>query len=149
MHALVTYGGKTYASNDGIPTGLAVAGTVANIYLWHLDGFIETESNGRLQFLRRYIDDLLLLWAGSADDLRSLANGWHPSLRFEVSGAGDVNFLDVELQILDDQSITWSLFNKPQNLHLYVPAVIQSAPLRVCKLEVSCVVFDEIGELLM
>jgi len=119
---LVTYGGKTYASNDGIPTGLAVAGTVANIYLWHLDGFIETESNGRLQFLRRYIDDLLLLWAGSADDLRSLANGWHPSLRFEVSGAGDVNFLDVELQVLDDQSITWSLFNKPQNLHLYVPA---------------------------
>jgi hypothetical protein len=118
--------GKTYASNNVIPTGLAVAGTVANIYLWHLDGFIETESNGRVQFLRKYIDDFLLLWAGTANDLRSLANGWHPRFDSKVSGAGDVNCLDVVLQISDDRSITWSLFNKPQNLQIYMfqrPAV--------------------------
>ena len=112
---------KTYASNNGIPTGLAVAGTVANIYLLHLDGFIETESIGRVQFLRRYIDDFLLLWAGTANDLRSLANGWHPSLRFEsvwswgceLSGRCTANFGRSEYHLV-------SLFNKPQNLQIYM-----------------------------
>ena len=43
-----------------------------------------------------------------------------PRFGSKVSGAGDVNCLDVALQISDDRSITWSLFNKPQNLQIYM-----------------------------
>lgn len=119
---VVTYDGEFFASYDGIPTGLAVASIAANIYLWHLDLYMESKGGNNLQVIRRYIDDLLVLWDGSSIDLLDLANTWHPSLRFEQSGIGNVTFLDVQLCIEDDRSVSWALFNKPQNLHLYVPA---------------------------
>ena len=87
-----------------------------------MDLYLESKGGNNLQVIRRYIDDLLLLWDGPSTDLLDLANTWHPSLRFEQSGIGNVTFLDVQLCIEDDRSVSWALFNKPQNLHLYVPA---------------------------
>ena len=52
-----------------------------------------------LQFLRRYVDFLLLLWSGSALELSAIADSWHPSLKFDLSGDGNVHFLDVALHI--------------------------------------------------
>ena len=83
---VVSYGGEFFACYDGIPTGLAVASIAVNIYLWHLDLYLESKGGNNLQVIRRYID------------------------------------LDVQLCIEDDRSVSWALFNKPQNLHLYVPA---------------------------
>ena len=119
---VVTYDGEFFASYDGIPTGLAVASIAANMYLRHLDLYMEPKGGNNLQAIRRYIDDLLLLWGGPSTGLLDLANTWHPSLLFEQSGIGNVTFLDVQLCIEDDRSVSSALFNKPQNLHLYVPA---------------------------
>ena len=49
-----------------------------------------------LQILKRYIDDLLLLWAGDVQSLVEKAEGWHPSLKFQVSGEMEVPFLDFQ-----------------------------------------------------
>ncbi|CAE7856385.1 unnamed protein product, partial [Symbiodinium necroappetens] len=96
---VVSFNGKVYESQDGVATGLGVAGQVANIYLSSLDNFLMQSCDNCLQFLRRYIDDLLLLWSGSALELSAIANSWHPSLKFDLSGDGNVHFLDVALHI--------------------------------------------------
>ena len=119
---VVSFNGEVYESQDGVATGLGVAGQVANIYLSSLDNFLMQSGDIYLQFLRRYIDDLLLLWSGSALDLCAIANSWHPSLKFDLSGDGNVHFLDVALHIEQNRSVSWSMYEKPLNLHLYVPA---------------------------
>ncbi|CAE7242428.1 unnamed protein product [Symbiodinium sp. CCMP2592] len=99
----VTFEGCKYESTDGIPTGLAVASIVANIYLWHLDCFIAEQAGELLQFIRRYVDDLLLLCRGSHQWLGEILHRWHPSLKFELSGSMEasrqVQYLDVNLGI--------------------------------------------------
>ena len=119
---VVTYGGCHYESQEGIPTGLSAASLIANIYLWHFDCFIEQHCGKQLQFVRRYIDDLLFLWAGDPADLTKLADSWHQALKFQLAGCGTVNFLDVVLSIRADRGVHWSLYRKPKNLFLYVPA---------------------------
>lgn len=120
--SVVTWKGEFFESQDGIPTGLSVASILANLYLWHFDCFLEERCGAQLQLLRRYIDDLLLLWAGVPDALLDYANSWHDSLCFDLGGSGTVNFLDVTLSILPDRRVHWSLYRKPRNLYLYVPA---------------------------
>ena len=137
----VTFEGCKYESTDGIPTGLAVASIVANIYLWHLDCFIAEQAGELLQLIRRYVDDLLLLCCGSHQWLGEILHRWHPSLRFELSGSMEasrqVQYLDVNLGIQDDRSVTWSLFNKPQNLHLYIPACSNHPPAAFKSLQIG------------
>ena len=62
--SVVSFQGLIYGSQGGIPTGLSVAGILANIYLWHFDQYMLQNGGCRLQFLRRYTDDRLLLWTG-------------------------------------------------------------------------------------
>ncbi|OLP89282.1 hypothetical protein AK812_SmicGene29280 [Symbiodinium microadriaticum] len=119
---VVSFGGGFYQSYDGIPTGLSVASILANIYLWHFDNFVVQQSGEQMQMIRRFIDDLLLLWSGDVNKLVSLANSWHESLRFELSGVSDVHFLDIALSIMPDRRVHWELYHKEQNLYLYVPA---------------------------
>ncbi|OLQ14677.1 hypothetical protein AK812_SmicGene1177 [Symbiodinium microadriaticum] len=73
---VVSFNGEVYESQDGVATGLGVACQVANIYLSSFDNFLMQSCDNYLQFLRRYIDDLLLLWSD-----------------------GNVHFLDVALHI--------------------------------------------------
>ncbi|CAE7229636.1 unnamed protein product [Symbiodinium sp. CCMP2592] len=119
---VVSFNGEVSESQDGVATGLGVAGQVANIYLSSLDNFLMQSHDIHLQFLRRYIDDILLLWSGSTLELSAIANSWHPSLKFDLSGDGYVHFLDVALHIEQNRSVSWSMYEKPLNLHLYVPA---------------------------
>ena len=104
--SVVTWKGEFFESQDGIPTSLSVASILANLYLyylWRFD-FLEERCGAQLQLLRRYIDDLLLLWAGAPDALLDYANSWHDSLCFDLGGSGTVNFLDVTLSILPEQA---------------------------------------------
>ena len=119
---VVSFQGVCYSSDDGIPTGLSVASILANIYLHQFDLYLENVCGERLQFGRRYIDDLLLLSSLKACRLVQVANSWHRSIRFEVSGEDVVPFLDVTLSILPSRSVHWRIFHKPKNLYLYLPA---------------------------
>ena len=119
---VVSFQGLTYESRGGIPTGLSVAGILANIYLWHFDRYMLQCGGCNLQFLRRYIDDLLILWAADAQKLVELAESWHPSLKFQISGVREGPFLDLFLSILPSRRVHWKMFEKPMNLYLYVPA---------------------------
>ena len=88
----VEFGGVLYKAEEGIPSGLSVAGVLANLYLSHLDSFLQSSCGSELQRVVRYIDDLLLLCAKKGEEIQSLANSWHSSLSFDFSGSCDVHF---------------------------------------------------------
>lgn len=133
----VEFEGVLYKAEEGIPTGLSVASVLANLYLSHLDSFLQRSLGSELQLVVRYIDDLLLLCAKNDDEIQSLANSWHFSLSFDLSGSCDVHFLDVSLSIHENRTIHWSMFSKPKNLYLYIPAASNHPP--------SCFVSLQIG----
>ena len=118
----VEFGGVLYKAEEGIPTGLSVAGVLANLYLSHLDSFLQSSCGSELQIVVRYIDDLLLLCAKKGEEIQSLASSWHSSVSFDFSGSCDVQFLNVSLTIEKNRTIHWSMFCKPKNLYLYIPA---------------------------
>ena len=75
-------------------------------------------------FFRRYIDDCLMCFpmsrTPSGVQACAVADSWHPSLFFECSGHGEkAHFLDVWLWF-ERGAVAWSLFEKPQNQHLYL-----------------------------
>lgn len=124
----VEFEGELYRSLEGVPTGLSVAGVLANLYLSHLDLFLQDSLGEQLQLVVRYIDDLLLVCQPAAEDVQALADSWHPSLTFQISGVGEVNFLDICLRIDADRSLFWSMYHKPKNLYLYIPAASNHPP---------------------
>ena len=136
----VEFEGVLYKAEDGIPTGLSVAGVLANLYLSHLDSFLQVSLGNDLQFVVRYIDDLLLLCARREGEILSIANSWHSSLSFDLSGSHDVNFLDVSLRIEQNRTIHWSMFSKPKNLYLYIPATSNHPPSCFLSLQIGGIV---------
>lgn len=117
----VSYKKDIFESQDGIPTGLAFASIIANIYLSELDRKLVHEYAEHLWFYGRYIDDIIAVTSLESETLVSQINSWHGNLRVELSGENAVNFLDLALW-LENQAVCWSLYSKPMNLFLYVPA---------------------------
>ena len=117
----VSYKNDIFESQDGIPTGLAFASIIANIYLSELDRKLSLECAEHLWFYGRYIDDIVAVTSLESETLISRINSWHGNLQVELSGENAVNFLDLTLW-LENQVICWSLYSKPMNLFLYVPA---------------------------
>ena len=117
----VSYKNDIFQSQDGIPTGLAFASIIANIYLSELDRKLVHEYAEHLWFYGRYIDDIIAVTSLESETLVSQINSWRGNLRVELSGENAVNFLDLALW-LENQVVCWSLYSKPMNLFLYVPA---------------------------
>ena len=136
----VEFEGVLYKAEEGIPTGLSVAGVLANLYLSHFDSFLQCSLGSDLQLVVRYIDDLLLICATAETNILSLANSWHTSLSFDLSGSHEVNFLDVSLNVEMNRTIHWSMFSKPKNLYLYVPAASNHPPSCFISLQVGGIV---------
>ena len=136
----VEFEGVLYKAEEGIPTGLSVAGVLANLYLSHLDSFLQSSLGNELQLVVRYIDDLLLICAKNGEEIQSLANSWHFSLSFDLSGSCEVHFLDVSLNIEKNRTIHWSMFSKPKNLYLYIPAASNHPPSCFLSLQIGGIV---------
>ena len=67
------------------------------------------------------MDDVFLLTSCAHAEILDVFNGWHPSIQFDHTGVDCVNYLD--LTLWDEAGkIRYTLFDKPLNLHMYVPA---------------------------
>ena len=103
-----------------------------------------------------FFADISMIFCSSGLVLQMIYAVWQmagtPRFGSKVSGAGDVNCLDVALQISDDRSITWSLCSTNLRTCKFICSSYQLSPVSTFKsLQIggSCVVFDEIGEQLM
>lgn len=121
---IFTYAGQLYQQRDGLAMGTNAAVQLANLYLARLLDplFIKHPQVSRYW---RYIDDLLLFFTGTADDLRQLheaANNAIPGIRLTMETSNkEIPFLDVMLAQDHRGHIDTYIYQKPMNRFLYLP----------------------------
>ena len=143
LHAVVTHNvfrfGDTYWLQMA---GTAMGGSPAPMYATLYFGILEQQILPRFpscRFYRRYIDDGFLVWI--PDPNWSLDVGLLKWQSFQAAFASVsplewkfsplllmVAFLDVMVKITDDGQITTQVYEKPQNLYLYLPPHSCHAP---------------------
>lgn len=114
------YGKNNYLQIKGVAMGSSMAPNVANLYVGSFEH--NTVFNSTLnRFLPsikawfRYIDDVFLIWEGSADSLiefHSLLNSWDSNLKFTFEySPTQIHFLDLLIYKADDVLAT-TLYTK-------------------------------------
>ena len=123
-----TFGNTTFKQIKGTAMGAPFSPTMANIFMSViLSKFLRTQSIRPL-FIKRYIDDILMIWTGTPNQLDLFLqdlNHFHPNLDFtHQQSASSIDFLDVTIykgpsfhfsNILDCKT-----FQKKLNLYQYL-----------------------------
>lgn len=130
MHCNCFRFGNTYwLQKDGTAMGLPPAPDFATLYYGIYELTLLDDSQLSLCYLKRYINDQFGIWIHHPDPLidrqRWLAfQAWQQSfcsLTWEFTPlCRTVNFLDLTITLDNYQALT-SLYEKPLNLHLYIP----------------------------
>jgi len=109
----------------GTAMGMSCACSYATLYWAYIERkFIIPRWSHSLPFLRRYIDDKLGIWTGSEETFTAFLQDLnsYSQLKWTSSGlSSSVNFLDITITIENDGKISTKTFQKPTNLHLYIP----------------------------
>jgi hypothetical protein len=103
--------------------GTRVAPTYANVFMNFLESKMLEDCPDRLKRLifawKRFIDDILLLFLGTMDDLKELhtfLNSYHTTMKFDEpdynENENSTKFLDMKIQINENRIIT-DLYRKP------------------------------------
>ena len=100
------FGGEYYLQISGVAMGCAAAPSVANLYVgtFEKDFIYNPAVNpyiAQISLWLRYIDDVFLLWNGTAASLlefHRLLNTWNKHLQFTIEHSPDsIHFLDVSV----------------------------------------------------
>ena len=128
---IFTFGDLFFLQKSGTAMGTIVAVRYATIYCAkHEEDTIIPKYNHQMIYFRRFIDDIFIIWLPgrlSHMDLQSdLSFG---KLRWLVTPpAKKVDFLDVTIRINLYGHIETKTYEKPLNLHLYLPATSAHPP---------------------
>jgi hypothetical protein len=121
---------KFYSQEDGLPMGSPLSGTLANIYLNHIENEHILNNRNKLanniKYWHRYVDDILLLFTGTnrqLDQLLNYINNIHPNIKFtvEIEQNQMINFLDLTIKNVNNKH-AFKIFRKPtqtdQTIHV-------------------------------
>jgi hypothetical protein len=124
------FGDTFWHQLTGTAMGAPPAPSYATLSFGTHEEVLLDEFPASLAYYKRYIDDVFGVWTCHPDleqdeilwtQFRARLNGWH-GLQWIVSDRRlIVDFLDVTLTLRDDRTVSCSLFEKAQNLHLYLP----------------------------
>jgi len=84
-----------------------------------------------LPFLRRFIDDKFGIWSGTDNEWTEFQNDLnnHCNLRWTTdTPSNTVTFLDLTIYIGSDRRLYTKTYQKPTNLHLYIPPMSAHPP---------------------
>jgi hypothetical protein len=109
----------------GTLMGTSCACAYATLY-W---GYIERKHilpkwKEKIIFLRWFIGDKLGIWVGTPEDFNQFIDdiNSYSQLKWETTGLNNTtNFLDLTISINSNGTITTKTYQKPTNLHLYIP----------------------------
>jgi hypothetical protein len=123
------FGDTFWKQLNGTAMGAPPAPSYATLSFGTHEETLLDEFDAQLAYYRRYIDDVLGVWCCHPDPIQddilwtqfgARLNSWH-GLQWIVSERTNVvDFLDLTLT-LHETSISCTLFEKLQNLHLYLP----------------------------
>lgn len=130
------FGDTYWLQKDGTAMGTPPAPSFATLYYGIFELELLQSFRSNLHYLRRYIDDQFGIWIHDPDpqvdcqrwlDFKNRQSAFC-SLEWVFSPlSSNVNFLDVTIH-LKPYSISTSLYEKPLNLHLYIPWNSAHAP---------------------
>jgi hypothetical protein len=122
---IFTFNDTYWIQNEGTAMGTPTACSYATItYGQHENVKVLPHFQQNLLYFRRYIDDIFGIWIPTSssdwETFKTTLNQFG-SLRWIVNDLSDtVNFLDLSLSITGS-TITAATYQKPMNLHLYIP----------------------------
>jgi hypothetical protein len=109
----------------GTSMGTSCACAYATLYWGYIERqFILPKWKDNLLYLRRFIDDKLGIWVGTPEDFNAfiIDINTYSQLQWESSGLSkSTNFLDLTISINNDGTLYTKTYQKPTNLHLYIP----------------------------
>jgi len=114
-----------WLQTSGTSMGTSCACAYATLY-W---GYIERKHilpkwQHHLLYLRRFIDDKLGIWIGPEEDFQTFIDDLnsYSQLQWETEGLKtSITFLDLTIDVNANGTIKTKTFQKPTNLHLYIP----------------------------
>jgi len=125
----IRFGDTYWQQVNGTAMGAPPAPSFATLYYGIFELDLLNRFGDRLSFLCRYIDDQFGIWIHHPDPIIDRQQ-WEAfkqcqqnycSLNWEFSDLSQsTNFLDLTLRI-DDFRVVTSIYEKPLNLHLYIP----------------------------
>lgn len=126
---IFSFGDSYWKQKTGTAMGTPPAPPYATLYYAILENtFVNKFPN--LLFYRRYIDDVIGIWDDTdppSDNLswpafKSVMNSPEFKLEWEhTSLSTSVDFMDLTITINADCKLSVTLYNKPSNMHLYIP----------------------------
>jgi len=133
---IFTFGDMTFLQKRGTAMGAPPAPQIATIYYATEEAIFLPNFQSRLLYYRRYLDDVFGIWLHHEDPAQD-ALAWqqfqtamnsNTGLTWKVSERSQrADFLDLTLT-LNQGVISTTLFEKPLNLHLYIPPHSAHAP---------------------
>ena len=130
------FGDTFWLQTDGTAMGTPPAPSFASLYYGIYELNLLSEFNDSLLYLKRYIDDQFGIWIHHPDPVIDL-NRWNAfktkqgsycSLKWVFTPLSQhVNFLDLTIH-LDGPQLYTTLYEKPSNLHLFIPWNSAHAP---------------------
>jgi len=115
------FNNKYYKQTNGLPMGNPLSGTLAEVFINHLEqNYIFHESNKlrhNITYWYRYVDDILMLFKGTQRQLMNLhnyINKIHGNLEFtiEVENNNQINFLDINIEKANNKH-NFKIYRKP------------------------------------
>jgi hypothetical protein len=90
----------------------------ANIFVSTFDETIHTKFKDKILLYKRFIDDILIIFTGTAqqtEELMTYANNLHNNIKFTFKTSNDkIDFMDITLQINNrNNTLTSKLYKKP------------------------------------
>ena len=129
LNNIFSFGDMTFKQMNGTTMGMAPAPPYATIYYrLHESKFLPQYQN-HVVFYKHFIDDVLGIWlphpnpkinSQQWEEITASMNNY-PGLTWEFNTpTNKVDFMDITISITNG-NISTSLFEKPLNLHLYIP----------------------------
>lgn len=115
-----SFNNQIFLQKDGLAMGNSLAGTIADIFVNHIE-ILFFRNNPHIYekiiYYKRYVDDTLLLFDGSEEELNDLndaLNHMHPNLKFTIEHEQQkaINFLDLTIFNNEGQH-TFAIYRKP------------------------------------
>jgi hypothetical protein len=109
----------------GTSMGTSCACAYATLYWGYIERkYILPKWQQNLLYLKRFIDDKFGIWLGTPDEFTNFIADINSycQLSWETTGLGKTTtFLDLTISITQNNNIHIKTFQKPTNLHLYIP----------------------------
>lgn len=120
------YQDQKFRQRNGLAMGTSSAPVLANIYAARHENTLGLQSDPRIRFYCRYIDDCLCLFQGTREEVQEFCDSFRIgplSVTWSISDTRD-SFLDIEIikgVWPDTCAVHTRLFRKHLNKHLYIP----------------------------